>query len=162
MSTSIIQFFSFMPGWLQLIVISMIPIVELRGAIPWGIFMLHMQPLTVYFLCAIGSILPAPIILLFVQTVLGWMRKSTHFSKMADWIDRKAAKGSAKIAQYKFWGLMIFVAIPLPGTGVWTGCLAASVMEMNFWRAMLSVFLGTIIAGAIVTILCMTGMMAVA
>ena len=70
-------------------------------------------------------------------------------------------KKSEKITQYKFWGLMIFVAIPLPGTGVWTGCLAASLIEMDFKRGMLSVILGSAIAGVIVTTLCALGLMAV-
>ena len=142
MAQSIINSLSFLPGWAQILLVSAIPIVELRGAIPWGIFALHMEPIHVMLISIIGSILPAPIILLFVQTVLGWMRRSKHFSKMAAWLDAKAAKGSKKISEYKFWGLMIFVAIPLPGTGVWTGCQAASVLEMKFPRAMLCVALG--------------------
>lgn len=161
MSASIIHFFDFLPNWLQVLFVSAVPIVELRGAIPWGIFMLHMNPIQVYILSVIGSIIPAPFILLFIQTVLKWMRRSKHFHKFAAWLDEKADKGSKKIAKYKFWGLMIFVAIPLPGTGVWTGCLAASVLEMNFWQAMLCVVLGSMIAGVIVTTLCMAGLMAV-
>ena len=160
MAQSIINSLSFLPGWAQILLVSAIPIVELRGAIPWGIFALHMEPIHVMLISIIGSILPAPIILLFVQTVLGWMRRSKHFSKMAAWLDAKAAKGSKKISEYKFWVLMIFVAIPLPGTGVWTGCLAASVLEMKFPRAMLCVALGSCIAGVIVTTLCSMGMMA--
>ena len=160
MAQSIINSLSFLPGWAQILLVSAIPIVELRGAIPGGIFALHREPIHVMLISIIGSILPAPIILLFVQTVLGWMRRSKHFSKMAAWLDAKAAKGSKKISEYKFWGLMIFVAIPLPGTGVWTGCLAASVLEMKFPRAMLCVALGSCIAGVIVTTLCSMGMMA--
>ncbi len=161
MSQAIIHFFDIFPNWLQIFFISAVPIVELRGAIPWGIFMLHMNPLYVYVLSVLGSILPAPFILLFIQKILEWMRRSKHFSRFAKWLDEKADKGSKKIAKYKFWGLMIFVAIPLPGTGVWTGCLAASVLEMKFSRAMLSVFLGSLIAGVIVTSLCLLGVMAV-
>lgn len=161
MSQAIINSLNFLPGWLQVLLVSAVPLVELRGAIPWGIFVLKMDPIQTMLLSIVGSILPAPIILLFVQTVLGWMRTSKHFMHFAEWLDKKAAKGSKKIAEYKFWGLMIFVAIPLPGTGVWTGCLGASVLEMKFWRAMLCVFLGSCIAGVIVTVLCEMGMLAV-
>lgn len=161
MTKAIINSLFFLPPWLQLIIISAIPIVELRGAIPWGFFILHYPPLLTYLLCVLGSILPAPFILLFVQRIIEWMRKTKLLRRFAMWLDKKAHKGSKKIAEYKFWGLMIFVAIPLPGTGVWTGCLAASIMEMSFKRAMLSVILGSAISGIIVTILCSLGLLAV-
>lgn len=159
MIESVTNSLSFMPDWLQLLIISAIPIIELRGAIPWGIFMLHMPPVEVFFLCWLGSIVPAPFILLLIQKILGWMRRSRHFAGLAHWLDKKALKGSKKIARYKFWGLTIFVAIPLPGTGVWTGCLAASFLEMDFKQAMLSVILGSAIAGVVVTTLCQMGLM---
>lgn len=161
MTQAIINFFGFMPPWLQLIIISMIPVVELRGAIPWGIFILHYPFLLTYILCLIGSMIPAPFILLFVQSILSWMKKTKSLRRFALWLDKKADKGSKKIAQYKFWGLLIFVAIPLPGTGVWTGALAASIMEMKFRNAMLSIFGGAVIAGLIISLLCYTGIMVI-
>lgn len=161
MTQVISNYLSIMPDWLQLIIMSMIPVVELRGAIPWGLFFLHTSPLMTYLLCVFGSIIPAPFILLFFQSILKWMRHSRIFKRFAQWLDDKAEKGKKKIEKYEFWGLMIFVAIPLPGTGVWTGCLAASAMEMSLKRGLLSCFLGSAIAGVIVTILCETGLMVV-
>lgn len=161
MTQLIINYINFMPGWLQLIIISMIPVIELRGAIPWGIFILHYGPLITYVLCLLGSIIPAPFILLFIQSILNWMKKTRSLRKFALWLDKKADKGSKKIARYKFWGLLIFVAIPLPGTGVWTGALAASIMEMKFKNAMLSIFFGAVIAGILVTMLCYMGLLVI-
>ena len=84
-----------------------------------------------------------------------------RLKRLAEWIHTRGINKSQQITKYKFWGLMIFVAIPLPGTGVWTGCLAASLIEMDFKRGMLSVVLGSAIAGVIVTLLCAFGLMAV-
>lgn len=159
MTGIIINLIRNMPGWSQLIIMSMTPIIELRGAIPWGLFFLHEGIIKTYILCVLGSIIPAPFILLFCQSVLSLMRRSKHFSRFAKWLDKKAEKGKRKIEQFEFWGLLIFVAIPLPGTGVWTGCLAASAMEMSLKKGMLCVFLGSAIAGILVTILCQTGLM---
>lgn len=161
MSQAIINFFAFLPDWLEVFIISAIPIVELRGAIPWGTLVLHMPYLQVFLLSWLGSIIPAPFILLFLPAILKWMRGTKVFGPFANWLHTRGMKKSEKITQYKFWGLMIFVAIPLPGTGVWTGCLAASLIEMDFKRGMLSVILGSAIAGVIVTTLCALGLMAV-
>lgn len=161
MTRLIVSYFSFLPDWLQLLLMSAIPVIELRGAIPWGLFLLHTNVYWTYFLCVIGSILPAPFILLFLENLLIFMRKSKYFSKFAAWLDKKAQKGRKKIEAYEFWGLMVFVAIPLPGTGVWTGCLAASAMEMPLKQALLCVTLGSAIAGIIVSLLCETGLMVV-
>lgn len=159
---TIIQFFSFLPNWLEVFVIAFVPVVELRGAIPWGTLMLHMPYLNVFLLAWLGSILPAPFILKFIPAVLTWMRtKKGVLKRLAEWIHTRGINKSQQITKYKFWGLMIFVAIPLPGTGVWTGCLAASLIEMDFKRGMLSVVLGSAIAGVIVTLLCAFGLMAV-
>ncbi len=135
----------------------MIPVIELRGAIPWGLFVYHFPVIQTYILCVIGSIIPAPFILLFVQGFINLLHRFRLTEGFANWLDKKAEKGSVKVARYKFWGLMIFVAIPLPGTGVWTGCLIASFMEMNFFRALISVILGSMIAGLLVIILCQLG-----
>lgn len=161
MSQAIINFFSFLPDWLEVLIISAVPIVELRGAIPWGTLMLHMPYLQVFLLAWLGSVIPAPFILKFIPSILAWMRTTRVFGPVAKWIHERGMKKSKKITQYKFWGLMIFVAIPLPGTGVWTGCLAASLIEMDFKQGMLSVMLGSAIAGVIVTTLCALGLMAV-
>lgn len=161
MAHSIIGFFSFLPDWLQVFVISILPIVELRGAIPWGTLALHMPYLSTFLLAWLGSIVPAPLVLKFMPALIEWMRGKKGLGKFADWLHERGMNKSKKIQQYKFWGLMIFVAIPLPGTGVWTGCLAGSLIGIDFKQGMLSVSLGSAIAGVIVTALCALGLMAV-
>lgn len=161
MSNSIIQFFAFLPDWLEVFVISMIPIVELRGAIPWGTLVLHMPYIQTFLLAWVGNILPAPIILKFMPAILEWMRGTRLLGGFANWIHDRGMNKSKKITEYKFWGLTIFIAIPLPGTGVWTGCLAGSLIGMDFKHGMISAMLGAAIAGVIVTSLCAVGLMAI-
>ena len=132
---------------------SMLPIIELRGGIPLGAglglpFWLN------YLLCVLGNILPVPFILLFIQKILGWMEHSRvkFFQKVALWLKNKAEKNREKIEKYSFWGVCFFVALPLPATGAWTGSLVASMIRMNFWKALLSAFIGVLIAGVIMTL----------
>ena len=131
---------------------SMIPIIELRGAIPMAFF-LGMPWWQAYIISVIGNMLPVPFILLFIPKILAWMQKCKikFLNKFANWLDRKVEKNRPKIEKYAFWGVCAFVAIPLPTTGAWTGSLVAAMIEMKFWKAMLSAFIGVLIAGAIVT-----------
>lgn len=161
MSHAIINLLDFLPDWLEILIISAIPVVELRGAIPLGILAYEMPYLQTYLLGVLGSIIPAPFILLFIPAILKWMAKTKVFGKLANWVINKGMKKSEKLTKYEFWGLFIFVAIPLPGTGVWTGCLAASLIGLDFKRSMLSVTLGSMGAGAIVTALVAGGMLLV-
>ncbi len=127
---------------------SMIPIIELRGAIPLGTgFGLH--PVLNYMISVVGNMLPVPIILLFVKIVLDWMKKVKGLSKIALWVEAKAEKNKGKIEKYGYLGIFIFVAIPLPGTGAWTGSLIAALMKMKFWKSLLFVFFGVLTAGII-------------
>ena len=122
---------------------SMLPIIELRGAIPLGA----------------GFGLPwwqtYLIILLFVKSVLTWMAgcKVKFFNKVANKMFEKAEKNRAKIERYAFWGLTLFVAIPLPATGAWTGTLVAALFDMKFWKSMLSALVGVLIAGVVMTLI---------
>ncbi|MGL4606392.1 MAG: COG2426 family protein [Eubacteriaceae bacterium] len=159
MSNAIINFFAFLPNWLEILIVSAIPIVELRGAIPLGILAYQMPYLQAYLLGFVGSIIPAPFILLFIPAILKWMSKTKIFGKLGTWLINKGMKKSEKLTKYEFWGLFIFVAIPLPGTGVWTGCLAASLIGLDFKRSMISVSLGSMVAGGIVTALVAGGLM---
>lgn len=132
---------------------SMIPIIELRGAIPMGAA-LGLPWWQNYLISVVGNMLPVPIILLFVRGVLDWMAASKIklFSRVARWVNAKAEKNRAKIERYSFWGVALFVAIPLPATGAWTGSLVAATIEMRFWKAMLSALIGVMIAGGIMTL----------
>ena len=135
---------------------SMIPIVELRGAIPVGWFAFGMPWWLTYLLAVVGNLIPVPFILLLIRKVLAWMEtcKVKLFNKVAGWLRRKAEKNTDKITKYGFWGVCFFIAIPLPVTGAWTGSLVAATIKMPFWKAFLSALLGVMIAGVIVTLIC--------
>lgn len=132
---------------------SMLPIIELRGAIPLGAGF-GLPWWQTYLIAVIGNMLPVPIILLFVKSALTWMSRSKvkFFNKVAGKMFEKAEKNRAKIERYAFWGLAIFVAIPLPATGAWTGSLVAALFDMRFWKSLLSALIGVMIAGVIMTL----------
>ena len=133
---------------------SMIPIIELRGAIPLGAA-LGLEWWQSYLISIAGNFRPVPFILLFINAILRWMSKSKvkFFNKVANWLYAKAEKNRAKIEKYAFWGVTLFVAIPLPATGAWTGSLVAAVFNMKFWRALLCALIGICIAGVIMTLI---------
>ena len=132
---------------------SMLPIIELRGGIPLGAG-LGLHFLLNYLLAVAGNLLPGPFILLFIRKILTWMEgsKVKFFRKFAGWLHAKADKNRAKIERYSFWGVCLFVAIPLPATRAWTGSLIAAVIDMKFWKALLSAVIGVMIAGVIMTL----------
>lgn len=135
-------------------VLSMVPIIELRGAIPLG-YALGLPLWLNYTLCAIGNFLPVPFILLFIRRILEWMKTvhRFHFDKIALWVERKAQKHSAKVMKGIASGLFLFVAIPLPGTGAWTGALIASLFDMRMKYALPAIFLGILGAGVIMSLI---------
>ena len=131
--------------------ISMIPIIELRGSIPMG-FVVGL-PWYASLICSImGNILPVPIILLFVVKVFEFMKKHNILTKFVNKMEQKAMNRSEKVSKGEFWGLMLFVAIPLPGTGAWTGALIAALLKMNRRDSFLSILLGVTIAGTLITL----------
>ena len=132
--------------------LSMVPIIELRGAIPLGAG-LGLPWYINYIVCVIGNFLPVPFILLFIRAILNWMKKVPKLDKIALWLEERAAKKSDKVNKYATLGLLVFVALPLPGTGAWTGSLVAALMEMRLKHSLLSVFCGVLIAGVIVTLI---------
>ncbi len=133
---------------------SMLPIIELRGAIPMG-FAFGLPWWQAYLISVVGNLLPVPFILLFINVVIKWMAKSKvkFFNKVANFLLERVEKKRDRIEKYSFWGLCIFIAIPLPVTGAWTGSLVAAVIGMKPWKAFLSAFLGVLIAGTIVTLI---------
>lgn len=130
---------------------SMIPIIELRGAIPIGLF-LELDWFPCLAISILGNMLPVPFILLFINAIIKAMKKTKHLAKFANWLEAKAEKNRERILKFGFFGLILFVGIPIPGTGAWTGSLAASVIRIPFWRALLATFLGVLLAGVIMTI----------
>ena len=133
---------------------SMLPIIELRGAIPMGAAFGLPWWLT-YLISVVGNMLPVPIILLFVKSVLTWMAKCrvSFFNKVANKLFEKAEKNREKIEKYAFWGLVLFVAIPLPGTGAWTGALVSVFLDIRMRSAIPTILTGVVIAGVIMMIL---------
>lgn len=132
--------------------ISMVPIIELRGAIPVG-FALEIPLWLNYVLCLVGNFLPVPFILLFIRKILSWMKNVKHLDKIALWLEEKAKKHSDKVMKGVASGLFLFVAIPLPGTGAWTGALVASLFNMRMRYALPAIFLGIVTAGIIMSLL---------
>ena len=141
---------------------SMLPIIECRGAIPlgWGLGMPWWQ--TALFSIA-GNILPVPFILLFIRAILKWMRESRikFFANTAAWLDRKIEKHKGTIEKHSYWGVALFVGIPLPGTGAWTGTLIASVLGLDPKKSFLAAVLGVLGATAIMTVISYCGLGAI-
>lgn len=133
-------------------IISVLPVLELRGGLI-AASLLGLDPIPSYIITMIGNILPIPFVLWFINRILDWMRKSQHFKKMALWLDKKVEKNKSSIEKYGFWGLVIFVGIPLPGTGAWTGSLIASVLEMDRKKSFIAILLGVIMASIIMMLL---------
>ena len=133
---------------------SMLPVIELRGAIPMA-FALGLPWWQAYLISVLGNLRPVPFILLLINVVIKWMSSSKvpFFNKIADFLLKKVEKNRDRIEKYSFWGLFLFVAIPLPMTGAWTGSLVAAVIGMKPHKAFVSALLGVLLAGVIVTLI---------
>jgi len=140
--------------------ISMVPIIELRGALPIGVGM-GLPPLTALIVSIIGNMVPVPFIIIFIRRILDWMHRFETFDRIATKLEAKAAKGGEKIVKYEMFGLFLLVAVPLPGTGAWTGSLVAAFFDLRLKNAVPIIFLGVIAAG-IVVFLITYGVVAVA
>ena len=134
--------------YLKLFFLSMIPIVELRGAIPLGIAM-GLNPIYVYIVCIIGSsIISVPVVLMFRQ-VIDYLRYRKYLNKVIRWIDKKIEGRAKKLKAASIIGLVVFVGVPLPTTGSWSGAALASIFKMRVVESLLGIFIGNAIAGAI-------------
>lgn len=129
--------------------IAAVPIIELRGAIPFGIS-LGLSPIHAFIVSFIGSMLPVPILLLGIKPVFKILSQNTKLKKIVDHLSVRSLKKSDKIIKYGFYGLLIFVAIPLPGTGVWSGTLAAALLDIRFKTAFPAILIGNFIAGLVI------------
>lgn len=130
--------------------VSMVPVIELRGALPIGVG-LGLDIWTSFTASVIGNMIPIPFILLFIMKIFDWMRKRNNWmGRVADKMLSIADKKRSTVDKYGWIGLCILVAIPLPGTGAWTGALVAGVLRIPFWKAIAAIFVGVIIAGIIV------------
>lgn len=136
--------------------ISMVPVIELRGSIPYA-FAADLSPWLAYFLSVIGNMLPVPFILLFIRKIFAWMKKYPRLGKIAEKMERRAANKSSGVRKSEVIGLCVLVAIPLPGTGAWTGALVAALMDMRMKKALPTIFAGVLIAGLAVTLVTYLG-----
>ena len=126
---------------------------ELRGGIPFGVAA-GLPVWQAWLAAVIGNVLPVPFIIVYIRRVFQWMRrKLPRFNGVVDKLEQKAHLKGKKVSKYKYLGLAIFVAIPLPGTGAWTGALAAAFLDMPLRRAMPSVVAGVLVAGIAISIL---------
>ena len=135
------------------VLVSMLPVVELRGGIPFGVA--AGLPVWAAFIAAVlGNLIPVPFIIVYIRRFLQWMRKKfPRLNSMVDALERKAHLKGQKVTKYKYLGLIILVAIPLPGTGAWTGSLAAAFLDMPLRRAIPSIIAGVLIAGLFIGLL---------
>lgn len=132
-------------------IISMIPILELRGGLIVA-SLLQVPITTAIPLCVFGNILPIPFILLFIKQIFKWLKKIKCFRGLIEKLEERAMSKSDSIKKYEFWGLVIFVGVPLPGTGAWTGSLIAALLDVDFKKAILAIFLGVLMATVIMAV----------
>ena len=132
--------------------ISMIPLIELRVAVPFGLTR-GLDPLILYPICIVGNMLPVPVIFFFARKVLEWGKDKKVIGKFFTFCLEKGHKGGEKLQSKAgrglYWALFLFVGIPVPGTGAWTGTLAASILDMDFKKSVIAVIAGVVLAGII-------------
>ena len=141
------------PDWLVVFIISVCPILECRLGMFTAIVLLEMNPFVGFIISFFGNILPIPFILLLINWIFKVLKKVPGINKAIFWLENKTMQKRDKIDKYGIWGLLIFVAIPLPGTGGWTGALLASLLELDKKKSFLVISLGVFIAGLIITVL---------
>ena len=142
---------SFLPPQLAVLIVSMVPLVELRGGIPLA-RLLELPLSEALIFSGIGNVIPIPFILLFIEKIFQWMKKIKYLEKFPHWCEKKALKHSDQIKKYGYLGLYLFVAIPLPGTGAWTGSLLAVLLGLKRGKSLLFIFLGVLTAGLIMSL----------
>ena len=141
-----------MKKYFWVLLISMLPLIEIRGALPYAVFWgLPLVPSII--VAVIGNMIPVPFIFLFARKVLEWGKDKKYIGKFFTWCLQKGEKGGRKLEEKAgrglYWALLLFVGIPLPGTGAWTGMLAASILDMDFRKSTMAALGGVLLAGAI-------------
>lgn len=133
---------------------SMIPVVELRGAIPYGLAA-GLDPWLTYLAAVAGNMVPVPFIMIFIRRIFNWAREHSRWlGDRVRWLEDRAEKKSDLVRRYALAGLTILVAIPLPGTGAWTGALVAALMNIRLRQSFPAVLLGVLIAGVVMLLIC--------
>ena len=149
-----------MKKYLLVLLIAMVPLIEIRGAVPYAVLWgLPIVPSCI--VAVIGNMIPVPFIFLFARKVLEWGKDKKVIGKFFTWCLQKGEKGGRKLEEKAgrglYWALFLFVGIPLPGTGAWTGMLAASILNMDFKKSTMAALAGVLLAGAIVLVLSLLG-----
>lgn len=132
-------------------VISMVPLLELRGGL-LAASVLNINIVRAIWYCVIGNIIPVPFILFLITPIFNWLKKMRIFRPMVEKLENRAMGKSEQIEKYQFWGLVLFVGIPLPGTGAWTGALIASLLSVKFKKAFPAILLGIALATVIMSV----------
>lgn len=149
----ITEFLAAFPDWFVIAFISMLPFVELRGALPIAIFVYDMNIAFAFTLCVVANMIPVPFILVFFKRVENWLRRYPYWSRVMDKVFARTRRRAGKsIRKYEVIGLMIFVGIPLPVTGAWTGSLIAYLFDLDIRRSFYAIFAGVLIAGLIILV----------
>ena len=146
------DFFNFLSNELKVIIMAATPVIELKGAIPFGIS-LGLSPMKVALLAYIGSMIPSPFIILLTEPIFKQIRNYPFFRKQIDKVTHRTLRRVNKVKNFSTYGLLLFVAVPLPTTGIWTGSLGASLLNLKFKNAIIAVSIGNLIACGIVTYL---------
>lgn len=141
------------PDWLVVFLISLCPILECRLGMFTAIVLLQMNPFVGFLISFLGNIIPIPFTLLLINWIFEILKKVPGLNKIVYWLEEKTLKKRDKIDKYGVWGLLLFVAIPLPGTGGWTGALLASLLHLDKKKSFGVIAVGVFIAGLIITIL---------
>ncbi|MBQ3904692.1 MAG: small multi-drug export protein [Eubacterium sp.] len=141
------------PDWLVVFIISLMPILECRLGMFTAIVLLGMNPFLGFVISFLGNILPIPFILLLINKIFELLKKVPYINKPIYWLEEHTLKKKDKIDKYGIWGLLLFVAIPLPGTGGWTGALLASLLHLDRKKSFGVIAVGVFIAGLIITVL---------
>lgn len=142
-----------MKEYLEVFFLSMVPLIEQRGAIPLGIIVYGLNPTAVFFVSFLGSLIPVPFILYFFSYIFNWLGKTKLLKWFYDFIDAKIKRGRKKIEKYEKWGLIIFVAVPLPTTGLWTGSAVAAFFKMNKKKSAIYIIVGGLISAVTITLI---------
>lgn len=141
-----------LPPELVVFIISMLPLAELRGGLIAAAALGIAWP-QAFAICVVGNMVPIPFIMMFLRRIFNYLRRTKYAKRLMAWLDRKAKKGSETVNKYKMLGLFILVAIPLPGTGAWTGALVADALDIRMRKAMPIIFIGVIVAGLLISLI---------
>ena len=157
MSESIVNwlmtvFSDIIPAELFVFIISMMPILELRGGLI-AAALLNIPVVEALIICIVGNVIPIPFILLLIRPIFAWLKQTKLFRPLVEKLEAKAMGKSDQVRKYEFWGLLLFVGIPLPGTGAWTGALIAAMLNISIKRAMPPILLGVCMASMIMTLI---------